>query len=79
MTDKEIATRRIIESMSPEQIGGLCKRFREEKLKVNVPFFAKRTKLSTVSIYNFESGKNVSYISFYEYVKVGFLEWMETE
>ena len=66
----------LIRDMSPDLIGACAKKFRETVLQENVPKFAKGTELSQQSIYNFENGSNVSYHTFYEYVKRGFLTYI---
>ena len=70
---------RILKAFAPEAIGAYCQNFRTNKLKENVSEFSKKTEVALQSIYNFEKGVNVSYNTFYEYVKRGFIEWMETE
>jgi hypothetical protein len=67
---------KIIRDIAPDLIGAYAKNFRETVLQENVPKFAKGTELSQQSIYNFENGSNVSYNTFYEYVKRGFLTYI---
>ena len=67
---------KIIKDIAPDLIGAYAKNFRETVLKENVPKFAKGTELSQMSIYNFENGRNISYNTFYEYVKRGFLTYI---
>lgn len=67
---------KIIRDIAPDLIGAYAKNFRELELKESVSKFAKGTELSQQSIYNFENGNNVSYNTFYEYVKRGFLTYI---
>ena len=67
---------KIIKDMAPDLIGAYAKNFRETVLQENIPKFAKGTELCQQSIYNFENGSNVSYNTFYEYVKRGFLTYI---
>lgn len=67
---------KIIRDIAPDLIGAYAKNFRELELKESVSKFAKGTELSLQSIYNFENGNNVSYNTFYEYVKRGFLTYI---
>lgn len=67
---------KIIRDIAPDLIGAYAKNFREIELKESVSKFAKGTELSQQSIYNFENGNNVSYNTFYEYVKRGFLTYI---
>lgn len=67
---------KIIKDIAPDLIGAYAKNFRETVLQENVPKFAKGTDLSQMSIYNFENGRNISYNTFYEYVKRGFLTYI---
>ena len=67
---------KIIKDIAPDLIGAYAKNFREIELKESVSKFAKGTELSQQSIYNFENGSNVSYNTFYEYVKRGFLTYI---
>ena len=67
---------KIIKDIAPDLIGAYAKNFREIELKESVSKFAKGTELSQQSIYNFENGNNVSYNTFYEYVKRGFLTYI---
>lgn len=67
---------KIIRDIAPDLIGAYAKNFRETVLQENVPKFAKGTDLSQMSIYNFENGRNISYNTFYEYVKRGFLTYI---
>lgn len=67
---------KIIRDIAPDLIGAYARNFRELELKESVSKFAKGTELSQQSIYNFENGNNVSYNTFYEYVKRGFLTYI---
>ena len=67
---------KIIRDIAPDLIGAYAKNFRELELKESVSKFAKGTELSQQRIYNFENGNTVSYNTFYEYVKRGFLTYI---
>lgn len=66
----------MIKDISPELVGAYAKNFREVALNESISKFAKKTPISEQSIRNFEAGRNVSYETFYEYAKRGFLQYV---
>lgn len=67
---------KIIRDIAPDLIGAYARNFREVELQESVKTFTKKTDLTEATIYNFENGRNVSYPTFYEYVKRGFLRYI---
>lgn len=66
----------VIKNIEPTLIGTYARNFREVELQESVNTFTKKTDLTEATIYNFENGRNVSYPTFYEYVKRGFLKYI---